>query len=49
MPTYTYMCDDCGLAKDVLIKMDDRDNPGTCTCGGKLLRIFNFTGGVFIR
>lgn len=49
MPIYTYMCDDCGLTTDLIKKMCDRGDDTKCCCGGPLLRILNFTGGVFIR
>lgn len=35
MPTYEYLCDECGSTLDRLVKIADREQPQTCECGGQ--------------
>jgi putative FmdB family regulatory protein len=50
MPIYTYMCESCGLSLDINNTVDERDHPTKCPCcGGKCIRIFNFSGGIVVK
>jgi putative FmdB family regulatory protein len=47
VPTYQYVCTDCGEALEVQQSFND-DSLTTCpTCGGKLRKVFNAVGVVF--
>ena len=47
MPTYQYVCTDCGEALEVQQSFTD-DSLTTCpACGGKLRKVFNAVGVVF--
>lgn len=49
MPIYTYMCELCGLSKDHMHLVDERDLPESCACGGRAIRVFNFRGGIVVK
>lgn len=51
MPTYSYVCKQCGRVMTLLRSMAERDHPGVaCLCGGEIERKndapdFNVKGG----
>ena len=39
MPLYDFRCTKCGETQEVLLKVTQRDQEGTCHCGGTLKRL----------
>ena len=51
MPTYRFLCSDCGLAQEVVLKiteMDQKEKHPVCTCGKKMERCWITPEGGFI-
>ena len=39
MPLYEYVCNNCEQKKDIIVKLEERDEPRKCDCGnGDLVR-----------
>ncbi len=37
-PLYSYVCEACANAQEHLVRLDDRNNPVPCHCGGQMTR-----------
>lgn len=47
MPMYTYNCETCDEKKEMLVKMEARDNATCPDCGGDLVRGIDSPGLVY--
>lgn len=47
MPTYEYLCNDCGDRLEVFQKFTDKPLRSHAECGGELKKVFHASGVVF--
>ena len=49
MPTYEYLCNDCGNKFEVFQKMTDEPIKKCLNCGGKVKKLISLGGGVIYK
>lgn len=47
MPTYNYVCNECGTEYELTVSVDDRNHQCCKDDGNALTRLFRFTGSVW--